>query len=113
MALNQRSTPCDIPVAVVKDVTTRTDYRGRPEIKVMTKVACLRHLAARFTGSQPSKEEPAMERAALEELAAKHWDEFQDLVRDQTKKLQDARLSALPDELKHHVESLLSEEGVE
>lgn len=97
----QKKQPCPAPVAVVKDIfLERSGYAGRQRV---TRVVCIRHLSEVFGATAVPVQEQDTERAALEELATRHWDEYQIIRVSQREQLLRNRLSALPEELREQV----------
>jgi hypothetical protein len=112
-ANKQSNHPCDAPVAVVREVLVATPTTSRAQTSI-TRVACLRHLATRF-GIDGTPEDAGSDQAALEELASRHWDEYQGILASRRQDLLRRRLSALPEELRDQVIEAMTaaEEGGE
>ncbi len=92
---------CGEPVAVVKDVLPGGAERNQPE--VINRVMCLRHLAKCFDPEVGTSADAEVERAALEELAQRYWDQYQKIRDRLTDELLSARFSALPNDLRSKV----------
>lgn len=97
----QKAHPCTSPVAVVKDVLLTAP--SRYDKTVINRVVCIRHLSTIFGSKPAAVEERDTDRAALEQLAQRHWDEFSQILTDMRDALLRDRLSALPEELRDQV----------
>lgn len=101
--------PCGEPVAVVKDVMGRTP--GKSEAGTINRVFCLRHVAKSFCAEVGTGAEAATERAALEELAQRYWDQYQEIHTRISNELLEARFSALPTDLRIKVIDIVRAEA--
>lgn len=105
----QKKNPCPAPVAMVKDLfIQKLGYSGRQTI---TRIVCIRHLSEAFGAASVPLQEQAIERAALEELAQRHWDEYQAILSDQRARQLRGRLAALPEELREQVIAAMESAG--
>lgn len=97
----QRRNSCLAPVAVVKEVLIRNDgYRERATV---SRVVCIRHLAQKFGADPAPVQEQAVNQAALEELAQRHWTEYSDILSEARTRLMQERLAVLPEDLRDRV----------
>lgn len=107
--------PCGPPVAVTKTVVERDSFRsgGRVDRRITNRTVCIRHAAQHFLRSNEKAEldNSRLERQALEQLAAAHWDEWQSNLKALQAEAREQRLSMLPQPLRDRLLQLESDES--
>ncbi|ORA25202.1 hypothetical protein BST13_33320 [Mycobacterium aquaticum] len=89
-----------------------TAYRGHQTSDItITRVVCLRHVASLFDANLGAAGDKTVESRALEELAQRYWDQYQEIRERLANELVEARFSALPTELRARVVELVRESG--
>lgn len=94
---------CGEPVAVVRVARINQEKTGRWDRTVVTRVVCIRHLAKYFDDEVSSTTDVEVERQALEELAQRYWDQYQQIRDRRRNELLEKRYSALPNGLREKV----------
>lgn len=92
--------PCGAPVAVVRQVRVG-EPRGAAPRSSITRVYCIRHLAKLFDVAPTADNE--VERQALEELAQRYWDQYQEIRQRLADELLERRFAGLPNGLREQV----------
>ncbi|QSM02548.1 hypothetical protein PROPHIGD57-2_18 [Mycobacterium phage prophiGD57-2] len=85
-------------------------YRGGEQSRgdiTITRVLCLRHVAKLFDSELGAAGDSSVEKKALEELAQRYWDQYQEIQQRLADELVEARFSVLPSGLRGKVIALV------